>query len=615
MPSRIVASPRSEVRIGLASAWLAAGGRQRETLVVGATALAARTLVRQVTATCGASFGWRPTTLGGLAVALATPRLLESQRAAAGAAIVEGLCVRALHRLRAAGGLGRLEAIADRPGLAAAVTRTLTEVRLAGLEAGGLAAHAPELARILGEIELLLEEEKLADRAALLDMAAEACADRTAADPAPALLLLDVPVWTSLEARFVARLAAASPDTLATVPAGDGRTLERLRVHLPQAELREMPEMPDGALGRLQGSLFSEGMNTPSERGDEVVFMSAPGESRECVEIARRIVREAEAGVPFDRMAVLLRGPAQYRAHLEEALRRARVPVHFSSGAVQPDPAGRAFLALLACLEEGLSARRFAEYLSLGEMPDATVQNQPPPAAPATDRWVPPDEELLPAALADAGPARAGRPRGRRRRARTVAARGAHGGGEGGTAVVAGTLRAPRRWEQILVDAAVIGGRARWERRLAGWREELTLRLAEVEVDDPRGEGMKRDLDQLATLRTFALPILDDLEALPKEAAWGDVARSPRRARHAHAALARARAGGAGGAHAHGPGRAGGAARGAGGAGPAPGQPDARLRRAAARGASSSGRWTPRAGWPSTSCSSRAWPSGSSRSG
>jgi ATP-dependent helicase/nuclease subunit B len=517
VPATIVSAPRGEDRIARAAAWLVAGGRDRETLVVGATALAARTLVRRVTATCGASFGWRPTTLGALAVARATPRLVETQCAAAGAAIVEGLSVRALHRLRAAGGLGRLEAIADRPGLAAAVARTLAEVRLAGLAAGQIAAQAPDLARILGELEELLERERLADRAALLTAAAQ----RTAPPGAgPALLLLDVPVWTALEARFIERLAAASPDTLVTVPAGDRRTLERLRAQIPGAEVQSSDGTTAGAgaLARLQASLFSEGMNAPAERGEEVVFMSAPGESRECVEIARRIVREAEAGVPFDRMAVLLRGPTHYRAHLEEALRRARIPVHFSNGAVQPDPAGRAFLALLACLEDGLSARRFAEYLSLGEAPGATAQNEPPPPAPDTDRWVPPDEELLPAPLAGADEGRSDQNDPSDPTPGDLPASDP----PAGTAVVEGSLRAPRRWEQILVDAAVIGGRARWQRRLDGWRAELTLQLAEVVADDPRGAAIQRDLDQLAALRAFALPILDDLEALPREASWGD---------------------------------------------------------------------------------------------
>ena len=46
-------------------------------------------------------------------------------------------------------------------------------------------------------------------------------------------------------------------------------------------------------------------------------------------------------------------------------------------------------------------------------------------------------------------------------------------------------LRAPWRWENLLVDAAVIGGRERWERRLAGLARELRERV--VELDDPEG--------------------------------------------------------------------------------------------------------------------------------
>jgi hypothetical protein len=99
-------------------------------------------------------------------------------------------------------------------------------------------------------------------------------------------------------------------------------------------------------------------------------------------------------------MAILLRSPEHYRAHLEEALGRAGIPTHFAQGTRLPDPAGRAFLALLACAAEELSARRFAEYLSLGEVPDATESDLPPPALPPGERWVPPDEELVPRALA-----------------------------------------------------------------------------------------------------------------------------------------------------------------------------------------------------------------------
>jgi len=86
---------------------------------------------------------------------------------------------------------------------------------------------------------------------------------------------------------------------------------------------------------------------TPKDELD-VVILSAPGESRECVEIARRLHEEAERGTPFDRMAIVLRSTQQYRAHLEEALRRASIPAHFARGTVRPDPAGRGFIALLA---------------------------------------------------------------------------------------------------------------------------------------------------------------------------------------------------------------------------------------------------------------------------
>ena len=95
-------------------------------------------------------------------------------------------------------------------------------------------------------------------------------------------------------------------------------------------------------------------------------------------EIARRVLSLAGRGIPFDRIAVLLRSPEVYRANLEEAFNRADIPVHFARGAVRPDPAGRAFCALLKCAAEGLSAQRFAEYLSLGQVPDAAPSGAPP---------------------------------------------------------------------------------------------------------------------------------------------------------------------------------------------------------------------------------------------
>ncbi|MGZ6125213.1 MAG: PD-(D/E)XK nuclease family protein, partial [Myxococcales bacterium] len=174
----------------------------------------------------------------------------------------------------------------------------------------------------------------------------------------------------------------------------------------------------------------------------------------------------------------------------------------FSAGTRRPDPAGRAFLALLACAAEDLSARRFAEYLSLGEVPEA-MSGAPPPAPAAGDRWVPPDEELTARAGQEPSPAQdpAAPP-------------------DVEAPVVAGSLRAPRHWEQFLMEAAVIGGRDRWERRLKGLDAKLRVELQAFAEDEARAQRIRRRRDELGALRDFALPLLDELASLPRSATW-----------------------------------------------------------------------------------------------
>ena len=72
---------------------------------------------------------------------------------------------------------------------------------------------------------------------------------------------------------------------------------------------------------------------------------------------------------------IRLRSPFQYRTHLLEALRRASIPAHFTRQAARPEPGGRALLVLLECAADGISATRFAEYLSLGVVPDRSAPN------------------------------------------------------------------------------------------------------------------------------------------------------------------------------------------------------------------------------------------------
>ena len=211
-------------------------------------------------------------------------------------------------------------------------------------------------------------------------------------------------------------------------------------------------------------------------------------------------------------MAVLLRSPQEYRSHLEEAFGRANVPVYFTRGAVRPDPAGRAFHALLCCATENLSARRFAEYLSLSQVPDARPDGAPPEAAPASERWIAPDQELIPRAVAEA--------LGEEPAPQDIPPPSSDPDKD---PVIAGQLRAPRRWERLLVEASVIGGRERWLNRIIGLAQDLRKRLAEIEEEnEAQGAIFRRSLNDLEAFAAYALPLIDSLDALPKSAAWGE---------------------------------------------------------------------------------------------
>ena len=95
----------------------------------------------------------------------------------------------------------------------------------------------------------------------------------------------------------------------------------------------------------------------------------------------------------------------------------------------------------------------------------------------------------------------------------------------GDQAVVAGTLRAPWKWESLLVESAVIGGSERWARRLDGLAAEYDLKIRALtsdEPDSPRIARLERERQNLAHLRAFALPLIEAMSAWPKEATWGD---------------------------------------------------------------------------------------------
>ncbi len=504
-----------------------------EVLIVGATRDAADDLARRVTAARGATFGLHRASLMQLAVRLAAPEMARLGVAPATALGAEAVAARVSFEALRDRALAYFTPVARFPGFARALAATLGELRLGGVGPRALAkldGPARDVGELARRFEAQLEDGKLADRAALLAIATRALRHGEGAGwlrDMP-MLLLDVPVTGDGERTFIEALTRGSPAVLVTVAAGDDATLESLRALGARVAESNADDDSAGGLARSRRYLFAPTTPPPGESTDDVVLFSAPGEARETVEIARRILDEARTGTRFDAIGVLLRAPELYGALLQTALRRAGVPAWFARGTSRPDPAGRAFLALLDCALENLSARRFAEYLSLGQVPALDAAGAPP-----VDRvvWAAPEDETFgPAADDVSGPLADNA--GAEQATAADAAVTAAAPGAADTAsdadehpVVEGTLRAPWRWEQLLVESAVIGGKDRWSRRLAGLEAEYRARLAryrEEEPDAPRVGAIERELGNLQHLRRFALPVIERLTALPASGTWGE---------------------------------------------------------------------------------------------
>ena len=503
-PFEIVESPSAAVRLEAAAVFLRGFPPHQPITIVAATRGAADDLARRLAIERGATIGISRFSVTQLAARVALMHLAGRGIAASTALGGEAVAARAAFDAAAERTLSYLDTVVHTPGFPRALARTLGELRLAGVGAAAVAVAGRagmDLARLLERAAAEFETSSTADRAALFDAAASVVSGEQWLS-AP-LLLLDVPIDSACEARFVAAAIAQATSVLATVPLHD----EDARAALVRAggQRRHLAESGESDLARLRAYLFADETPTPQALDGSLEFFSAPGEGREAVEIARRIVVEARRGVRFDEMAILVRAPQHYQGLMEHALSRAGVAAWFDRGTRRPHPAGRAFLALLACAAERLSARRFAEYLSLGQLPAEGQE---------TDHWVLPVDEALRVDGGDEADDEEAEER--------VLSREESGDG----AVVAGTLRAPRRWEQLLVDAAVIGGDpARWTRRLDGLEQEFTARLAEARREDehsPRVGAIERDLQHLGHLRAFAIPLVEDLASWPASASWGE---------------------------------------------------------------------------------------------
>ena len=227
--------------------------------------------------------------------------------------------------------------VARTPGFPGALVETITRTRLQGQ------ALPPGDLRVLSAAyEAALQEQALAGPVEHIEAAIEAVEAGKHTLLRLPTLLLDLRPENHLERAFVEVLSDKAVSIESVSP-----------------RVSSAPS-PRNALQGLQHQLFEEDVTAPADPKG-VTFFSASGEALESIEIARRILNSA---LPFDSCAVLLRSAGRYQPLIEDAFRRAGIGAWFTRGTVRPDSAGRSFLALLHCAEEGLTASRFGEYLS-----------------------------------------------------------------------------------------------------------------------------------------------------------------------------------------------------------------------------------------------------------
>jgi ATP-dependent helicase/nuclease subunit B len=503
---RIVTSTSAATRLEAARRFILESSPAAEIVIVSASRGAADELAREIGRIRGATFGLYRFSLTQLAARLAAPLLARDRLSPTTALGAQAVAARALFDAGADKSLTYFAPVSGMPGFPRALARTLEELALATVRPPAvrpLPEIGADLAQLYERVEEQFHSTSAVDRATFLRTAAAAASDPAGPYARARLLLLDVPVTNATERALVEALAARAQEALATIPGGDSRTRAALQPSASPESIVDLDGDEDRTgLDRIRRYLFSELAPPPSAPAEEVELFSAPGEGRESVEIARRVLREAKRGVPFDRMAIALRAPQHYGGLLEHALERAGVPAYFERGTRRPHPAGRAFLSLVACALDNLSARRFAEYLSLGQVPD--------PEAAASSEAFPASSDEVFGALGD--------------RAANDAAIEESNDAER-NAVEPRAFRSPWKWERLLAESRVVATGERWSRRLNGLIHESELQrreLARTEPGSPRLDYLARKIDDIRQLAAFALPIIRLMVAWPVQALWSE---------------------------------------------------------------------------------------------
>jgi CRISPR/Cas system-associated exonuclease Cas4 (RecB family) len=345
--------------------------------------------------------------------------------------------------------------VAGTPHFCAALYNTLNELRCEGIAPPDLAAAqrgGKDLARLLTKYQTALQRYGMADEHHIFSEATRVL-NHSGHELASLPILLNHVEWHHQdEKNFLTSLIKQSPEVLALAPCYRAANME----HLLGITSTLIHENVDTCLVSIQRYLFTGELAPQRPPDQSFELFAAAAESLECAEIARRILAIAATGTPYDRIGILLRAPNTYIPVLEEACGKAGIDTYIARGARKPHNAGRALLALLEFAREGYPASRFAEYLSLDQVPDGDDDTHP----------------------------------------------------------------LPMFWEQIVHNAAVIGGRERWNSRLTALQDSITVKIT-PDTDPDDEERYQRHIATIEHLKNRVLLLIDLLDLAPGGEDWG----------------------------------------------------------------------------------------------
>jgi ATP-dependent helicase/nuclease subunit B len=363
---------------------------------------AAVELPRRLASTGRAVAGIYPFKVLELARTLAEPALLGRGLLAWGAGHDALLAARLLDE----GAFGlRLSPGLPRAPVAAALARTLSSLRRAGIDPARMEASAERAAATTDDRDRLRAvaglyrsfhetlEGRFADAATVLRAAREHLGRARWLRDAEVLVVDDLEL-DGLEAAFVQDLARALPVRVLAHARPDGlarssfagwaaeRGLAAVAVNDTVLAPLGRPEAPP-ALARLQTRLFEPPQGPPA-RDASLTLLTAPGEAAEVRGIVRRLLAAAADGVPFEQMGVILPRPDPYAPLFTDLLQRLGVPHRLHpSLPLRTGRTARALLLLFRC--RGLSRAAVLEFLTFAPVPFADLLA--PGETPRTAQW------------------------------------------------------------------------------------------------------------------------------------------------------------------------------------------------------------------------------------